>query len=167
MELREQASQRLLALDPVALLHEGEGEQWEAISDLDNFFQRVYTYYHERGLQCILVSRIISLLTLAFTIVLFVFLAEMLDWHAIIYECHNDESCLRILLIKQDALSHLSMIGLYYYTLFTLYWIWTLVHFLMDLRPLMEMHALFRDKLQIEDADLHAVTWDAIVVKFN
>ena len=53
-------------------LQDGAREQWEAIEDLDTFFVRVYTYYRERGLQCILASRIISLLTLAFTILLFI-----------------------------------------------------------------------------------------------
>ena len=166
MELKEaQTQQRLLALDPVALLHDGEGEKWEAIEDLDSFFQRVYAYYHERGLQCILASRITSLLTLAFTIVLFVFLVEMLDWHEIIYACVDDETCRHMRLIKEDALSSLSLVGLYYYGLFTLYWLWTLVHFLLDLRPLIDMHALFRDKLLIDDADLHVVAWDEVVVK--
>ena len=62
-------AQRLLEIDP-ALLQEGQQrEAWEAISDLDAFFARAYTYYRERGLRCILASRIISLLTLAFTIV--------------------------------------------------------------------------------------------------
>ena len=38
-------------------------ERWEAVSDLDSFFARVYAYYRERGLYCILAARIISLLS--------------------------------------------------------------------------------------------------------
>ncbi len=66
------ASRRLLEMDPAAVLNDGDAgarEKWEAISDLDSFFARVYAYYRERGLRCILASRIISLLTLAWTIV--------------------------------------------------------------------------------------------------
>ena len=109
-------AQRLLDIDP-ALLEDGEQrEQWEAIPDLDHFFARVYAYYRERGLRCILASRIISLLTLSFTIVrsrsvprdadaltgtgvvvrvitaqmLVIFVVEMLNWHGILYLCQNE-----------------------------------------------------------------------------
>jgi len=89
---QQQQQTRLLAMDPVTLLEDGPKETWEAISDLDNFFARVYTYYNERGLRCILASRIISLLTLAFTIVLFIFLVEVLDWYA---HYHDRALCIR------------------------------------------------------------------------
>ena len=163
---QQPTQQRLLELDPAALLQDGAQEQWEAISDLDSFFARVYAYYHERGLQCILASRIISLLTLAFTILLFIFLVELLDWHAVVYDCHNEDSCLTISLIRRDWLHTLSAFRVvYYYLLFTLYFLYSLGHFLMELRPLFEMHTLFRDKLQIADTDLHVIAWDEIVVK--
>ena len=61
--------QRLLEMDPIAVVQDGAREQWEAIPDLDVFLERVYEYFRARGLRCILASRIISLLTLAFTIV--------------------------------------------------------------------------------------------------
>ena len=50
------------------LLQDGTEEKWEAISDLDAFFSRVYDYFNERGLRCIITARIINLLTLLFTI---------------------------------------------------------------------------------------------------
>jgi autophagy-related protein 9 len=159
---RERQQQtRLLEIDPVALLNDGPKETWEAISDLDAFFGRMYTYYYERGLRCILFSRVISLLTLAFTILLFFFLVEVLDWHAILHECTSEETCQTISIIRSDAFGGMSTYTmLYYYLLFTLYWLWSFVHFLIELRPLLEMHALFRDKLKIDDADLHVISWD-------
>ncbi|KOO30532.1 hypothetical protein Ctob_004993 [Chrysochromulina tobinii] len=164
---RERQQQtRLLEIDPVALLNDGPKETWEAISDLDAFFGRMYTYYYERGLRCILFSRVISLLTLAFTILLFFFLVEVLDWHAILHECTSEETCQTISIIRSDAFGGMSTYTmLYYYLLFTLYWLWSFVHFLIELRPLLEMHALFRDKLKIDDADLHVISWDELVVK--
>ena len=73
-------AQRLMEMEMGTLLQDGVEEQWEAISDLDTFFCRVYEYFNLRGLRCILTSRIISLLTLIFTIVLTVFLFDVLNW---------------------------------------------------------------------------------------
>lgn len=144
-----------LAMDPALL--QDETERWEAISDLDSFFVRVYSYYRERGLRCILASRIISLLTLAFTIILFVFLVEMLNWHDVVYECTSEATCASVRLVSPDWYRHVSAFRvLYYYLLFTLYWLWTFFQFVQDLRPLIEMRAFYRDKLQLDDADLQA-----------
>ena len=64
-------SQRLMGameMEMGTLLQDGTEEKWEAISDLDAFFSRVYDYFNERGLRCIITARIINLLTLLFTI---------------------------------------------------------------------------------------------------
>tara|TARA_B110001452_G_scaffold254608_1_gene246321 strand:+ start:227 stop:685 length:459 start_codon:yes stop_codon:yes gene_type:complete len=73
-------AQRLMEMEMGTLLQDGVEERWEAISDLDAFFSRVYEYFNQRGLRCILTSRIISLLTLIFTIILTVFLFDVMNW---------------------------------------------------------------------------------------
>ena len=73
-------AQRLMEMEMGTLLQDGVEERWEAISDLDAFFSRVYEYFNQRGLRCILTSRIISLLTLVFTIILTVFLFDVMNW---------------------------------------------------------------------------------------
>ena len=121
---------------------------------MDTFFGRAYSYYRERGLRCILASRIISLLTLAYTI-LFVFLVEMLNWDGILHTCQSEQTCRDIHFFRPDLLQHSSFFRVfYYYILFSLYWLWTLVQFVSELRPLFEIRALYRDKLHLEDADL-------------
>ena len=139
------------------------GEKWEAISNLDDFFGRVYTYYRERGLRCILASRIFSLLTLAF-ILFFIYLVEMLNWDEVLHVCQDDVSCAQITLFRSHWLSH-SLFFNIFYLLFSCYWGWTCAVFVSDLRPLFEMRALYRDKLQLQDADLQVVAWDEIVAK--
>ena len=165
---RVDPTQRLLEIDP-ALLEDGQQrEQWEAITDLDSFFTRIYTYYHERGLRCILASRVISLLTLAFTIMLVFFIVEFLNIDDIIYACQSEQTCQEVSLIRTDWLHHSissPFAVVYYYLLFTLYWLWMLLHFVWELRPLFETRTLYRDKLHLEDADLQVVAWDEVVVK--
>ena len=99
------------------------GERWEAISNLDDFFVRVYTYYRERGLRCILASRIFSLLTLAFMLV-FIYMVELLNWEDVIKTCQSDESCAQITLFRTNWLSH-SLFFNIFYLLFSCYWGWT------------------------------------------
>jgi hypothetical protein len=97
---------------------------------------------------------------------LVVFLVEMLNWHDIVYVCQSEQTCQDINLVVPDWWRRISLFRLvYWYLLFTLYWLWNLLQFLGDLRPLFEMHALFRDKLHLQDSDLQVVAWDEIVVK--
>ena len=138
------------------LAQEGPREQWEAISDLDSFFSRVYAFYHEKGLRCILLTRIVGLLMLGFTILFTVFLTEVLNWHDLLHHCYDEKSCNGISPIRPHALERPSPFLVLYLGLFTIYWLWTLLHFFLDLRPLLEMRAFFREKLHIDDVTLQA-----------
>jgi hypothetical protein len=155
-----------MEMDPVALMRgDGPEERWEAISDLDAFFSRVYEYFHERGLRCILASRIISLLSLAFTIALTVFLFELLNLEGLVNDCRDEESCsnhTRVPVVR-PTMRGSPFVWLYVLPIFSCYWLWTLRHFVKDLRPLLEMRDFYRDRLQIDDDELHNIAWDAVV----
>ena len=144
-------TERLMEMEMGTVLQEGAEEKWEAISDLDAFFSRVYDYFNQRGLRCILTARIINLLTLVFTGAFTVFLFDVMNWHGLLYEC-VDDACSSVPLVKPDYLKLLplttsSFFLSLYILLFSLYVCWAFVHFFLDLRPLLEMHALFKDKL--------------------
>ena len=83
-------TERLMEMEMGRVLQEGAEEKWEAISDLDAFFSRVYDYFNQRGLRCILTARIINLLTLVFTGAFTVFLFDVMNWHGLLYECVDD-----------------------------------------------------------------------------
>lgn len=146
-----------------ALLQGNTRERWEAISDLDTFFTRVYSYFHERGLRCMLASRIISLLMLAFTIVFTGYLVEAVNWDGLIHECVDEASCASVTLLRPDAFARPSPFLVLFLVLFSLYWLWMLAHFFWDLRALLEMRAFYRDKLHVDDSDLLVVSWDTVV----
>ncbi|KAL1496600.1 hypothetical protein AB1Y20_014204 [Prymnesium parvum] len=154
--------ERLLEIDP-ALLQDGPREQWEAISDLDSFFTRVYAYFNEKGLQCILLSRIISLFMLAFTICFPVFFFAFVNLDELLNKCFDDVSCNKVSLLRPISAVHPSQFVVLYFCVFSLYWLWTLLDFLWSLRPLLEMRAFFRDKLCIDDSELQILSWDDIV----
>ena len=156
-----------MEMDPVALMRgDGPEERWEAISD--DFFSRVYEYFHERGLRCILASRIISLLSLAFTIALTVFLFELLNLEGLVPR-RRDEEWVREPSRRAGGaadgarLAMLSPAVRAADLLVDGYWLWTLRHFVKDLRPLVEMRDFYRDRLQIDGDALHNIAWDAVV----
>ncbi|KAK6164471.1 hypothetical protein DH2020_001335 [Rehmannia glutinosa] len=62
---------------PSGLL-DGENLNAEPIDDLDLFFERIYNYYCEKGLWCIIIKWIFELLSLAFTICFSGFFCSML-----------------------------------------------------------------------------------------
>ena len=125
-------SRRLLEMDPIAVLNDGKParEQWEAISDLDEYFARIYTYYRERGLQCILASRIISVMTIGYLLIFTIFL-WFINWDGVVHQCQRDLLRPRRLLRPHwlRRASPFSVLYFFYFFLLFLYWAWTLAQF--------------------------------------
>ncbi|KAK3020929.1 hypothetical protein RJ639_046585 [Escallonia herrerae] len=67
---------------PSGLLN-GESLNEEPIADLDLFFERLYSYYREKGLWCIIIKWIVELLSLAFTICFSGFFLLYVDWNGL------------------------------------------------------------------------------------
>ena len=65
----------------------------------------------------------------------------MLNWDDIIYACQSEATCLQINFTRPDWPRHSSTLGLfavfYYCLFFSLSWLYTLLHFVLDLRPLL------------------------------
>ena len=98
------------------------------------------------------------MLMLGFTIVLTVTLVEGLNWNGLLNDCFDEVSCSKVHLIRPEAFQRPPTFLVLYFGVISLYWFWTLFHFLWDLRSLLEMRALFRDKLHIDDATLQALS---------
>jgi len=67
---------------PSGLLND-EGLKAEPIADLDLFFERLYIYYREKGLLCIVINWIVQLLTVTFVVAFIWFFLLVVDWHAL------------------------------------------------------------------------------------
>ena len=61
----------------------GESLNVEPIADLDFFFERLYSYYCEKGLWCIIIKWIVELLSLGFTICFSGFFLLYVDWNGL------------------------------------------------------------------------------------
>lgn len=67
---------------PSGLLN-GESVNVKPIPDLDLFFERIYSYYCEKGLWCIIIKWIVELLSLGFTICFSGFFLLFVDWNGL------------------------------------------------------------------------------------
>ena len=52
-----------------------------------------------------------------------------------------------------------------YLLLFSVYWTWSLVRLVVDLRPLLEMRSFCVRKLQLSDRDIQTITWPEVVAR--
>lgn len=68
---------------PSGLLN-GESLNVQTITDLDLFFERLYSYYCEKGLWCIIIKWIFGLLALAFLICFSGFLLLFVNWNGLL-----------------------------------------------------------------------------------
>lgn len=66
---------------PSGLLN--EGPKAELIADLDLFFERLYNYYCEKGLSCIVIKWIFEILSVIFVECFIWFFLLVVDWHAL------------------------------------------------------------------------------------
>lgn len=70
------------AESPTGLLN-GESLKIEPIVDLDLFFERLYTYYCEKGLWCIITKWIVGIFNVIFMVGFIAFFLLYVDWDAL------------------------------------------------------------------------------------
>ncbi|MCO5567696.1 hypothetical protein L7F22_021390 [Adiantum nelumboides] len=161
-------------LSPQSLL-QGESSKPEVIVDLDAFFERLYTYYCGKGLWCIVIRWVIELLSLGFTICFSGFFLLIVDWQ-VLHTCgiHAVEPCdLLTEVVKEhplDPLTFSKCIVVTYLILFSLYWGFCFLRFLVQLREVLKVRYFYRNRLQISDRELQTLSWSALldkIVKFQ
>ena len=145
------------------------------IQNLDAWFNSLYSYFKEKGFHCIVVGRVVNLLTLGFTIFFSGFLLLYVDWEALGGSCaeasHETGDPCDILrdatfaspLRHRSALTNFVVVV--YLLLFSVYWTWSLVRLVVDLRPLLEMRSFCVRKLQLSDRDIQTITWPEVVAR--
>lgn len=155
-----------------ALLHqEGSVQSFGPVANLDAFFSRVYNYYIEEGFWCIVLTRVASLLTLAFTILFSSFLLLFVNWYGLV-NCSSEtfahrrcEDVIRGWADLQTELGLWDLTVLAYFTVFSVYWGWHVVRFVYSLRGTSEVAHFYNNQLSIPDHLLASMPWAQIVEK--
>lgn len=138
---------------PSELLN-GESLKVEPIADLDLFFERLYSYYCDKGLWCIIVKWIVELLSLAFTICFSGFFLLYVDWDGLrnakcgidAVESGTKPCDLAIEALHAHPLTPLTLpkaIILGYLGIFSIYWIFCFLRFFAQLKEILRIRHFY------------------------
>ncbi|KAI3760165.1 hypothetical protein L1987_50556 [Smallanthus sonchifolius] len=160
---------------PSGLLN-GESLKVEPIADLDLFFERLYSYYCEKGLWCIIIKWIVELLSLAFTICFSGFFLLFVDWNGLRRaKCGMDavESGIKPCDLAKEALhdhpltplTTFKVVILGYLGITFIYWIFCFLRFFVQLKDTLEIRQFYINSLGVTDNEMQTMPWASILEK--
>ncbi|KAG6400886.1 hypothetical protein SASPL_137731 [Salvia splendens] len=160
---------------PSGLL-DGETLNAEPIDDLDLFFERIYTYYCEKGLWCIIIKWMFELLSLAFTICFSGFFLLVVDWNGLrsakcgmdavesgIKPCDLYEEALHKHPLSPFTISKAIIVG--YLGIFSIYCIFCFLRFFAQLKETLKIRWFYYNCLHVTDNEIQTMPWSLILEK--
>ncbi|KAE9619361.1 hypothetical protein Lal_00047014 [Lupinus albus] len=160
---------------PSGLLN-GESLNAEPIPDLDLFFERLYSYYCEKGLWCIIIKWIVELLSLGFTICFSGFFLLYVDWNGLrnakcginavesgIKPCDLAKEALHQYPLTPLTLNKAIIVG--YLGIFSIYWIFCFFRFFAQLKYTLEIRQFYYNSLHVTDNEIQTMAWATVIEK--
>ncbi|KAG6851302.1 hypothetical protein H0H93_011738 [Arthromyces matolae] len=137
---------------------------WVNVYNLDAFLQDVYHYYEGKGIYSIALSRGLNLLTVGFVIGFSTFLLGCIDYSQI---RHGKPTQLSHVVIDH-CVAKFSGFTLLFFLLFTAFYIWQIVAFVLGTMRLVDMYNFYTHLLKIPDsdnaqADIQTISWPEVV----
>ncbi|KAF9469255.1 putative transmembrane protein [Collybia nuda] len=132
---------------------------WVNVYNLDAFLQEVYYYYEGKGIYSIALSRGLNLLTVGFVIGFSTFLLGCIDYSRIRHEKTSQLSHV----IVEHCVSRFSGFTLLFFILFTAFYIWQIVTFVLGIQRLVDMYNFYTHLLKVPDVDIQTISWPEIV----
>lgn len=160
---------------PSGLLN-GDSLNVEPIADLDLFFERLYSYYCEKGLWCIIIKWIVELLSLGFTICFSGFFLLFVDWNGLRNaKCGMDavESGIKPCDLAKEALHRHPLTPLTltkaiivgYLGIFSIYWVFCFLRFFAQLKDTLGIRHFYYNSLHVTDNEIQTMPWATILEK--
>ncbi|PGH30447.1 hypothetical protein GX50_06790 [[Emmonsia] crescens] len=131
--------------------------RWANVENLDNFLADVYDYFLGNGIKSILLSRVLNLLTLAFVVGFTVFLTNCIDYRRVPHSKTMSD------IVVPQCVRKMSASSTFLLWLFSIFWIYQAVRYILDLRRLYHMHHFYHYLLGISDTDIQTISWQEIV----
>ncbi|KAH8099544.1 APG9-domain-containing protein [Cristinia sonorae] len=132
---------------------------WVNVYNLDAFLQEAYYYYEGKGIYSIALSRGLNLLTIGFVIGFSTFLLGCVDYSRI-----RPEQATRLSeVVVPYCVSRFSGFTLLFFLLFTSFFIWQIVTYVLSVVRLMDMYRFYTYLLRIPDADIQTISWPEVV----
>ncbi|KAG6814581.1 hypothetical protein H0H92_000110 [Tricholoma furcatifolium] len=132
---------------------------WVNVYNLDAFLQEVYYYYEGKGIYSMALSRGLNLLTVGFVIGFSTFLLGCIDYSKI---RHGKPTQLSEVVIDR-CVARFSGFTLLFFVLFTAFYIWQIVSFVLGTMRLVDMYNFYTHLLKIPDADIQTISWPEVV----
>ena len=139
------------------------------MQDLDAFLSRLYHYHREHGFLCTVVSRVLNLLTLLFTVLFTTSLLIVVDWDALVTQCRSGsrECDVASVGIRSRPFAEASRLRAFcvglYIAVFAVACLWTLCRFLLELPQLLDIRAFCARTLALCDADVRVISWTQLL----
>ncbi|KAL7073674.1 hypothetical protein ACQ4LE_007376 [Meloidogyne hapla] len=144
--------------------------EWDHIKDVDQFFAYIYEYYQQRGLTCIALRSLFSLLRFAFVVLFSTFLVQCVDYDVLFYNRNTtlDGQPLPAKRAIHNAfiprcyarINPLMSLALF---LAALFWLAHLFRICCRLIQFSEIHRFFISQLEIADSEMQNLTWAQVV----
>ncbi|XP_073009610.1 autophagy-related protein 9 isoform X2 [Typha latifolia] len=153
-----------------------ESLKGEPIADLDIFFERLYDYYCEKGLWCIITKWIVEILTVIFMVCFIGFFLLFVDWNAVRNaKCGMDavesgeKPCdLAKEVIKSHPLvpfTFVKMIIVGSMFILTLYGLLNFLKFFIQLKNTLGVRRFYYNSLKVTDREIQTTPWPKILEK--
>lgn len=133
--------------------------RWANVENLDNFLKDVYDYFLGNGIWCILLGRVLNLLTLAFVVGFTTFLTSCIEYKKI-----PSSKTMSQILVPQCTKQISGLTNLLIW-LFAFLWICKGFQYALDVPRLHNMHNFYHYLLEIPDTEIQTVSWQEVVRK--
>ncbi|XP_074559062.1 autophagy-related protein 9-like [Curcuma longa] len=160
---------------PFGLLND-ERLDSELIIDLDLFFERLYSYYCQKGLWCIIIKWIVELLYVIFMVGFIAFFLLYVDWDALgkakcgveAVEVGEKPCDLPKEVIKQHPLVPFTIgkaIIIGSMVILTLYGLLNFLKFFVQLKNIVKIRHFYYNRLHVTDREIQTTPWPTILEK--
>ncbi len=131
--------------------------KWANVENLDTFLQDVYMFYIGNGLSCILLARVLDLLTLIFIAQFSTYLTMCIDYSKL-----TSSSNLNDIRVEQCRANMNGFIKFLLW-IFTFYVISRFIKLILDIKKLLDLKKFYFYLLGFTDKELQTVSWPIIV----
>eukprot|EP01116_Phalansterium_solitarium_P000934 TRINITY_DN10769_c0_g1_i1.p1 TRINITY_DN10769_c0_g1~~TRINITY_DN10769_c0_g1_i1.p1 ORF type:complete len:636 (+),score=181.83 TRINITY_DN10769_c0_g1_i1:90-1997(+) len=126
------------------------------VQNLDKFLSRVYNYYHGKGFNAILLSRLLNLITLALVVIFIVFFVCWVDYDTLFTTFELTES------IKYQGIPWWLGICVF---IFLLFWSIQVLLFIRDIWEYWSIRKFYTEDLKISERTLQTAQWHEVTAK--
>ncbi|KAG0671072.1 autophagy protein atg9 [Maudiozyma exigua] len=132
--------------------------KWANVENLDVFLQDVYDYYLENGFTCIMLQKMLNLLTLFFVVWISTYLGYCIDYSRL-----SGSHKLSDVVVDQCYKTHITGFVKFLLWMFYGFGVLKMFQLYFDYKKLKEMHNFYTYLLDITDDELQTIPWQSVV----